>query len=376
MVRFRNFLIALSIVAFLICGSLLTPGLADGGANHRVRNLNFGVSGGNVNDITKRFCCSGTLGALVSHNGTQYILSNNHVLGRSGQAAAGEDVSQPGRIDLNCNAGTIVADFTLAPPLGPSNVDAAIAQLRPGQMDSTGEIEDIGLPGGPVGATVGMSVAKSGRTTGSTTGTVSSINTSVSVQYQANCGSGKKFTVSYTNQVVIGPASFSAGGDSGSLIVTNNSAHNAVGLLYAGSSTSTIANPIGQVLTALSTALGGGTVSIVGGGGGGGGGASQAAGRIVGTEGLEPFVPGLAGQLRELPQQAADRATAVLEVHRANLMFQPGVIGAGVGAASDDNLQAAIVVYVDKTSSARPQLLRDLDGIPVRVVLTDPFVAF
>ena len=41
-------------------------------------------------------------------------------------------------------------------------------------MDSTGEIEDIGLPGGPIAPTVGMSVAKSGRTTGFTTGTISS----------------------------------------------------------------------------------------------------------------------------------------------------------------------------------------------------------
>ena len=91
---------------------------------------------------------------------------------------------------------------------------------------------------------------------------------------------------------------------------------------------------------------------------------------------MEPFTPGVGGQLRELPQQASARALEVLELHRANLMFQPGVIGAGVGSASDENLQAAIVVYVDRTSAARPQLLRDLDGIPVRVVLTDPFVAF
>jgi hypothetical protein len=372
MVRLRNFLMVACVVTFLVCGSLIPLGLADGGANHRVRNLNLGVSGGNVNDTTRRFCCSGTLGALVSHNGTQYILSNNHVLGRSDQAVAGEDVSQPGRIDLNCNVGTIVADFTVAPPLGPSNVDAAIAQLRAGQMDSTGEIEDIGLPGGPIAPAVGMSVAKSGRTTGFTTGTITSVNTSVSVQYQANCGSGKKFTVSYTNQVVIGSSTFSAGGDSGSLIVSNNSAHNAVALLYAGSSTSTIGNPINEVLARLSTALGGGTVSIVGSGPNG----PQRNGAGVGIEGMQPFTPGLGGQLRELPQQAAARASAVLELHRANLMFQPGVIGAGVGSASDENLQAAIVVYVDRTSAARPQLLRDLDGIPVRVVLTDPFVAF
>ena len=48
----------------------------------------------------------------------------------------GEDITQPGLIDNNCQIPTIVADFTVAPQLGPSNVDAAIAQLRPGAMDA------------------------------------------------------------------------------------------------------------------------------------------------------------------------------------------------------------------------------------------------
>ena len=39
--------------------------LADSGANHQIRNQHFGVSGGNVNDFSSLFCCSGTLGALV-----------------------------------------------------------------------------------------------------------------------------------------------------------------------------------------------------------------------------------------------------------------------------------------------------------------------
>ena len=96
----------------------------------------------------RRFCCSGTLGALLTDGTNQYILSNNHVLGRSDQAVAGEDVSQPGMIDSNCNVATIVGDFTAFSPFGATatNVDAAIAQLRPGTMDSTGFIEDIGVP--------------------------------------------------------------------------------------------------------------------------------------------------------------------------------------------------------------------------------------
>jgi hypothetical protein len=359
------------VATLLLFSSLLTPGLADGGANHQRRNQHFGVSGGNVNDASRSFCCSGTLGALIRDNANnQYILSNNHVLARSDQAVAGEDISQPGLIDNGCRVATLVADFSGAAPLG-SNVDAAVAQLRAGTMDSTGFIEDIGVPSSTiVNPSVGLSVAKSGRTTGLTTGTIGSINTSVSVQYQRGCGGGKKFTVAYTNQVVINSSTFSAGGDSGSLIVTNNSQHNPVALLYAGSSSSTIGNPIGEVLTKLGNALGR-TFSF--GGGGGGGASPTTQGGQAGER--QPFIPGLERVMPMLPQQAADRALAVLEVHRANLMFQPGVIGAGIGAGRTDN-EAAIIIYVNKELGQRPILPNDLEGVPVIVVLTDPFIAF
>ena len=367
--KVRTWLIVLTVLAFVISGSLLVPALADGGGNHRVRNQHLGVSGGNVNDRSSRFCCSGTLGALVTDGTTTYILSNNHVLGRSDQAVAGEDVSQPGLIDNNCVVTTIVGDFTASAPLG-SNVDASIAQLRAGTMDSSGFIEDIGVPTRAVVApTVGMSVAKSGRTTGFTTGTVSSINTSVSVQYQQGCGGGKKFTVGYTNQIVIGPGTFSAGGDSGSLIVTNNSSHNPVGLLFAGSSSATIANPASLVLTRLSTAIGR-SLTFVGSG-------TAAPTTLSATQGeIAPFIRGPRGLMQQLPEQAADRASQVLELYRANLMATPGVIGAGVGATADNETEPAIVIYVDRTAPGRPQFAPALDGIAVRVVVTDPFVAF
>jgi hypothetical protein len=367
MFRLKTLLVFALVATLLLFSSLLTPGLADGGANHRVRNLHFGVSGGNVNDITTRFCCSGTLGSLVTINGTKFILSNNHVLGRSDQAVVGEDVSQPGLIDNSCRIATLVADFTAAVPLG-QNVDAAVAQLRTGTMDSTGFIEDIGVPGSStVNPSVGLGVAKSGRTTGFTTGTIASINTSVSVQYQANCGSGKKFTVAYTNQVVINSSTFSAGGDSGSLIVTNNASHNPVALLFAGSSSTTIGNPIGEVLTKLGTALGG-AVSFSGSAGGG----PNPKGHQAGDR--QPFIPGLEALMPQLPQQAVDRASAVLENHRANLMFQPGVIGAGVGLGRTDG-EAAIVIYVNKNAGNKPILPDDIEGVPVTVILTDEFIA-
>jgi hypothetical protein len=134
---------------------------------------------------------------------------------------------------------------------------------------STGFIEGIGTISSTVAApAVGLAVIKSGRTTGTTTGSIASINTSVKVQYQVGCGEGKNYFVNYTNQVLINSTTFSAGGDSGSLIVSNDSNFNPVALLFAGSSSTTIANPIGEVLTKVGTTLGK-SVSFVGGGGGG-----------------------------------------------------------------------------------------------------------
>jgi hypothetical protein len=349
-------LILVALTLLLSSPRLISKGSADGGANHQGCEVNFGVSGGNVNDSTKRFCCSGTLGALVKDtNNTLYILSNNHVLGLSGQASAGDDISQPGLIDNNCQIPPIVADFTVAPTLGSSNVDAAIAQLRSGAMDASGEIEDIGVPSSVVAMpAVGMSVAKSGRTTGFTTGTISSINTSVSVQYQSGCGQGKKFVVSYTNQVVINSSTFSAGGDSGSLIVTNNSSHQPVALLYAGSSTSTIGNPIGQVLTQVSNALGR-TVSFVG--------TTQAASMDTLASGAPV-------------SQDIELAEVVRGKREKELMAMPGVIGVGVAGAEDHSGDGAVVIYVDRTSGRAPALPARMDNVKVRVVFTDPFRAF
>ena len=380
MFRVKTALVFALVAALALFSSMLTSGLADGGANHRVRNQHFGVSGGNVLDASKSFCCSGTLGALVKIGSTQYVLSNNHVLGRSGAASVGDDISQPGLIDNGCRIATVVADFTAAAPLGSSNVDAAIAQLRPGTMDSSGFIEDIGVPSSTiVNPSVGLAVAKSGRTTGFTTGTISSINTSVSIQYQQGCNQGKKFTASYTNQIVINSSTFSAGGDSGSLIVTNNGTHNPVGLLFAGSSTTTIAHPIGEVLTKLTAVLNN-AVTFDGVAGNGHGGGRHATGLDedgnMGAGGRQPFTPGLQGLMPQLPQQAADRVSAVLENHRANLMFQPGVMGVGVGLSNRAEGEGAIVIYVNKDAGNKPFLPESIEGIPVTVILTDQFIAF
>jgi len=351
--RVRNIVILSSLAILLI----VSPSLfADSGANHQRRNTHFGVSGGNVNDISRRFCCSGTLGSLVQAGGTQYILSNNHILGRSGQASAGEDISQPGLVDSNCAPATIVADFTVAPSLS-SNVDCAVAQLRAGQMDATGFIEDIGTISSVVKTpSVGLGVAKSGRTTGFTTGTIASISTTVQVRYSRSCGGGGGAIHTFTNQVVINGSTFSAGGDSGSLIVSNDAqtCHQPVALLFAGSNTSTIGNPVGDVLSQLSSSLGSAATFV-------GGTCSASAAPAVSDN---------------APNDAAVAfAISVKQSHERDLMSRKGVIGVGVGSRDLDPTQAAIVVYVDQTGRT-PSLPRRINGVRVKVVPTEPFVAY
>jgi len=168
----RKFLLS-AVCAGLFVGLVLADG---SGANHQVRTTSFGSSGGNANDITHAFCCGGTLGSLVTKGGTQYILSNNHVLARVDQAAVGEDITQPGLIDNGCSVATVVADFSQAVPLGTQNVDAALAAVRSGLMINTGKILDIGIPCATPGTPrVGLSVAKTGRTTGYTHALLGSI---------------------------------------------------------------------------------------------------------------------------------------------------------------------------------------------------------
>src|SRR5713226_7673439 len=113
--------------------------LADSGAQHQSLQtgaIKLGTSGGNVNNITRRFCCSGTLGSLVTKSGVDYILSNNHILADTDTATVGDNISQPGLVDVNCNANSaqVVATFSEAPALGSANVDAAIAQIVGGKV--------------------------------------------------------------------------------------------------------------------------------------------------------------------------------------------------------------------------------------------------
>jgi len=130
-------------------------------------------------------------------------------------------------------------------PLAVTNrVDAALCLPDP-EIEILEEIIQIGKPTGTAVGELGMAVQKYGRTTKYTTGNLLQINVTVQVSY----GAGK--TGTFVGQLMAG--GMSAGGDSGSACLDMN--NKLIGLLYAGSDTSTIFNPIQDVFEQLRISL-------------------------------------------------------------------------------------------------------------------------
>lgn len=334
--------------------------------------VKLGTSGGNVNDVNSNYCCAGTLGSLLSIDGVQYILSNNHVLARSDYGIIGEAISQPGLIETNCSqTGTqSVANlsefFNLEAGPNPK-VDAAIAQVVSGKVDTGGNILLLGAtttagvpdPGAPhagsgVAPAVSQGVAKSGRTTGLTCSTVVATNVSSSVDYYRNCGdTTKAFTTSYTDLVTVAGGDFSAAGDSGSLIVTQSSA-DPVALLFAGSDTDSVGNPVSDVLAAFPGSSSAAT--FVGG----------AAHQVIGCSLVLTSASAKAKSLAA-GAEAIYTASHVRDLHAPELLANTAIEAVGVGPSYDHPGQAAIVLFVNSRTASAP-LPQSLDGVPTRIL--------
>jgi hypothetical protein len=321
-------------------------------ADHKARQarpIQLGVSGGNATDIANGFCCSGTLGALVTNgSGTQFILSNTHVFagdsvsgGNNRVASVGDAVNQSGLIDAGCQyvAGDIVADLTDWAPFGTLNIDAAIAAVRPGQVSPDGAILEIGtIADTTAPAFVGQAVKKSGRTTGLTRSSISALNATINVGYTDECA-GNNFSVQYTGQIVIGnkASRFLAGGDSGSLLVEDVATNpRAVGLLYAGSSSTAIANPIDDVLTHFNVSMVGGTASATG--------------------------AAMAAESGPTSRRGLARAIDVQQRHSRELLNVPDSVGHAVGVGNSPVIKIFVQSLTPRARAAAP---RQIEGVPV-----------
>jgi hypothetical protein len=214
------------------------------------RPVPIGVSTGHP-DIT-----AGTIGcSVIDPSGNVYALSNNHVYANQNDAQILDNVLQPGPYDGGqdpADAIGTLADFEAIDFSGGNNtIDAAIALSSTSDLGISTPGDGYGTPSStPQVAATELPVQKYGRTTGWTHGIVDTINTTVDVCYETRgaiflrCVKEARFV----DQIGITPGTFSAGGDSGSLIVTDDANKNPVGLLFAGSSTHTFANQIGLVL--------------------------------------------------------------------------------------------------------------------------------
>lgn len=212
------------------------------------RPVPIGVSTGQV-DVT-----AGTIGARVTSGSEVFALSNNHVYANRNQARKGDHILQPGSVDGGVNPADAIGTlhdfkpirFCSPFPVCPLNqIDAAIAATTTDNLGNSTPSNGYGTPRSEVlAAKLGMDVQKYGRTTGHTQGKISGLNATLNVGFRDN-------TARFSGQIVITGNGFSAPGDSGSLIVaggTGPDSRRPVGLLFAGSETSTIANPIGLVL--------------------------------------------------------------------------------------------------------------------------------
>jgi len=311
------------------------------------RPIQLGVSGINIEEV----CSAGTLGSLVRKIGKRrkFILSNNHVLARQNDGEKRELIIQPGSRDNDCQFDPedrvarlkkfIPIDFSL---FGSNEVDAAIAKVIRGKVDKKGRILGIGrVSRVPLDPRIGAQVKKAGRTTELTYGTIDAIDVTVLVQYP-------KGFAWFVNQFTVTPGTFSAPGDSGSLIVADEeTCPHPVGLLFAGSEASTVANPIKKVYQELKV-------------------------ESVGCR--EPIA--LESPQGEVVQrhEAIAQAMEVKGRYEKQLLSLPGVVGVGIGLSEG---QVVIKVFLEEMTPGVERVLPHmLEGYRVLPEVTGKFIAY
>src|SRR5580704_4826575 len=351
--------------------------------------VQLGSSGSNVDAIcltpAPGFCFGGTLGSLVTGGGKTYVLSNNHVLGLSDGGANGQAVTQPGVIETNCSTtGTItVANVSniinlQTQPIPAFPVDVTTAQIISGQVNANDDILELGTlstvngvqvpqpappaSGSGMAATVGQLLAKSGRTTGLTCAAVEAIDASmIEVGYSIGCATTTSFNVTYNDEVVVGNMTngqnFIGDGDSGSLAVDAATAQ-PVALMFAGSDTDAVGNPVGDVLNALKSTTGGATFTFVGG----------AAHAVPGCT-----LPGLSSvkvtpqsAAATLPASATQRAQTAAS-NSTQIMNTQGVSAYGGGGSLDAPQEPAVMIVVAPGAS-HAGIPATIDGVRTRVI--------
>ena len=189
------------------------------------------VPGLQVGMANKNFV--GTLGCFVRDAaGVLYILSNSHVLADQGRASPGWQIGQPFGTNSPGDFVCTLTQFVPYSPTAPNLVDAAIARVDSRVKCMLGFNPAYGNMRGSRAVTpddLGREVIKGGRTTGAQRGRITA------TEMDGLPVAMDLFTPRFNDQLEItgGIATdFSAGGDSGSLIIDTDGWQ--IGLLFAG----------------------------------------------------------------------------------------------------------------------------------------------
>jgi predicted GIY-YIG superfamily endonuclease len=200
--------------------------------------------GAQLEDTGWFFAVDGTLGAFVrsldASDSNIYVLSNYHVLGDRGER----------RWQSAWSFFYQTAYCVTERGAYYSDADAAIAKVVDTDTAKVGYIQDVPGTISPVitPSVLNLCVKKRGRTTGLTHGRI----TAVKVTTTSTDGN------TFNNQMYIQSVTaypFSKGGDSGSLIITDDNLNSLVALLWGGTSNSTVASPIDAVFRNLNVTL-------------------------------------------------------------------------------------------------------------------------
>ncbi len=202
-----------------------------------------------------------------------------------------------------------------------------------------GAIKEVGIPCQELGTAVpGEQVLKYGATTGLSFGTVESVGAIRLIEYQQPCGTPQLLL--FTDQIIIrgnAGAPFSAGGDSGSLVLTVDL--HPIGLLFAGNKASSVANHISNVVSSFAAI---GTMDFVG--------------QSCGPDSTKPELTIV------LP------LVDFLKINFAEILQIPGVVGLGAGI--DERTQSAVVNVYVQTENDVVFVPPEIYGWPTRAIVS------
>lgn len=208
---------------------------------------------------------AGTIGGWARGNSGDrrrrlLMLSNNHVLANSNAGKFGDSIIQPGSADGGLNPSDQIAILERFIPInfaaGSTNfVDCATGWCWPDRVrrdhvhhsgSPTAKFFQIG--NAPIDPLANMLVGKTGRTTDLTQGTIRATGVTVNVSF------GSAGVATFVDQFSVRSTTsgtFSAGGDSGSIVWAWRQGFPPVGLLFAGGGGTTFCNRIKRVYAAL-----------------------------------------------------------------------------------------------------------------------------